>query len=297
MDWHVPVLYRIVVGYILAPPVRKSIVVLGSRTRRLLWQFYFAMILAVSAAIIAGTPLADLRLAIVFGIGIINAFACYCEWRACAISMSKQAVFTQGDDLIAMGLACVFLNETAVVTAPLCIGIGMCLLAAVAFALEQSRKAREALGRAYNAAPIGLWIAVYSVIWGGAAFSKRYFALDHMPLLAYIAAWYSGSVIGASIVFMIGGKKEAGLPLESRHIAKVAVLSVLIWLSLMGDYWASQKAPIVITQPIFQVCEVVFPSLWGLLYFKEGTGLSRIEKFALFLGLGGGILTGISYHG
>jgi hypothetical protein len=54
-------------------------------------------------------------------------------------------------------------------------------------------------------------------------------------------------------------------------------------------------APTTVVQPIFQVTEMVFPTLIGLIVFKEGKNLSCLEALAFAIGLGGGLVVAFSY--
>src|SRR3989344_9413055 len=111
MPWQVPVILRIVIGYLILPVLTKKIAKAPSRTRNLVWQYFLAAVFALIFAAIQGAELFQSRVLIVMLIGAFNAFACYCQWRAVDISLSKTSIATQWDDLITLGLGYLVLKE------------------------------------------------------------------------------------------------------------------------------------------------------------------------------------------
>ena len=287
---------RIVFGYMIAPTLIKKIATAPSRTRSLTWQYFFSAILALSVALFAGANLWEQRVIAVAVIGAFNAFACYCHWRAVNISLSRTSLFTQADDLICLALGYIILGEGKFLSTWLGIGLTLSLVSVSIFTFAKTRVPKT--DNAQNESKkwtIGVWVMLYSVIWGVAIFSMRYFSLNGMSLPSYIAAWYSGSYIGALVVFLLGGKKEAGAPLKKAQILRVAPLSLVIWLSLMSAYWAKMLAPITVVQPICQVSEMIFPTLIGLWIFKEAKELNIWSRLAIVLGLAGGTIIALSF--
>ena len=297
MYWQIPVMCRIIFGYMIAPALIKKIATAPSRTRALVWQYFFSAILALTVALIADANLLEKRMAAVAIIGAFNAFACYCHWRAVDISLSRTSLFTQADDLICLALGYIILGEGKFLSAWLGIGLILSLVSVFMFTFAKTRapKANNAKRHERKKWTIGVWVMLYSIIWGVAIFSMRYFSLAGMSLPSYIAAWYSGSYIGALMVFLLGGKKEAGAPLKKAQILRVAPLSLVIWLSLMSAYWAKMLAPITVVQPIFQVSEMIFPTLIGLWIFKEAKELNAWSRMAIVLGLAGGVTIALSF--
>ena len=297
MPWQVPIVLFVVFGYLVHPVLKKRISAAPSRTRNLVWQYFFAAVLAGSTAIITGTHLWDRRLLVIMVIGAFNAFACYCSWRAVAISLSKTSISTQWDDLITLGLGYLILNEGKLLSPILLVGVVLSVGSALFFALV--RKAPPTGMSSPTTAPkrswLGLWILLYSVIWGGAVFSMRYFALEGISVFSYVAAWYSGSFLGALVVFAVAGKAEAGISLKPKQIVRIIPLTLTIWLPLMAEYWGSTLAPITVYQPIYQVAEMVLPTVMGLWLFKEAKDLRLIDKFIFLAGMAGGFIIVLSY--
>ncbi len=297
MYWQIPVMCRVIIGYMIAPALIKKIATAPSRTRSLVWQYFFSAVFALSIALIAGANLWETRVIAVAIIGAFNAFACYCHWRAVDISLSRTSLFTQADDLICLALGYIILGEGKFLSTWLGIGLTLSLVSVSIFTFAKTRtpKADNAQKPEQKKWTIGIWVMLYSVIWGVAVFSMRYFSLQGMSLPGYIAAWYSGSYIGALVVFLLGGKKEAGAPLKRAQILRVAPLSLVIWLSLMSVYWAKMLAPITVVQPIFQVSEMIFPTLIGLWIFKEAKEMNIWSRLAIVLGLAGGTIIALSF--
>ena len=63
----------------------------------------------------------------------------------------------------------------------------------------------------------------------------------------------------------------------------------------MSAYWAKMLAPITVVQPIFQVSEMIFPTLIGLWIFKEAKELNAWSRMAIVLGLAGGVTIALSF--
>lgn len=296
MYWQIPVLCRIVIGYLISPMLIKRIATKPSRTRSLVWQYFFSASFALLAALIFGANLQDRRLLAVAVIGMFNAFACYCHWRAAAISLSRTSLFTQADDLICLALGYIVLGEGRFVGPVLAIGLALALGSVALFTYTSARATKLKLESEGKKGKIGFWVALYSVIWGISIFSMSYFSLKGVSLPSYMAAFYGGSLVGALFVFLLGGKKEAGVRLPLAQIVRgVAPLSLCIWLSLMTSYWARMLAPVTVVQPVFQVSEMIFPTLIGLWVFKEKRELTHQGWVAIALGLAGGLTLAFSF--
>lgn len=294
MPWQIPLFLSVLIGYIIAPILIKMIARAPSRPRSLSWQYFFCGVLASAAALLNGADLADQRLLIVAGIGAVNAFACYCHWRAVDISMTRTALFTQGDDIIAMLLGYLILGEGKLLNSELAIGVALAVGAVLFYSLSKKQTVNSA-SQINGWEIFGKWVLCYSVIWGGAIFSMRFFALKGLNLTSYTAAWYSGSFLGALMTLRFSSKKESGEPLKARAVISILPLSVSIWTSLMLYYWSVSLAPITVVQPICQVSGVVFPALIGVFVFKEVETLNIKSKMAMAIGLVGALIITFSF--
>lgn len=265
----------------------------GSRTRKLVWQYFFAAFLALATAVIAGRIHLSWSVVIVATIGAVNAFGCYCHWRAYDISMSRTAMLSNLDDLLAIGLGYAILGELRVLTPILTAGIVVSIVSASVFA---KAKPHNELNGGKSAGRLAVWVLGYTLIWGVAMFSMRFFSLQGLNILTYVAAWYFGAWLGAIFTrFVIMGRDEAGPPLTHIQQAKVLLLAVSIWTSLMFAYLLRTLAPITVVQPIQLVAEMSIPSIIGLTIFHEARGISRLEIIVIATGLVGVLLIAVSF--
>ena len=273
MLWQIPVVSRVLTAHILAPYVFKKIVGLPGRTRRLVWQFGLAFVFSIVLAVVTKSPFTFIALLALGGVGVVNSIGAYCQWRAIDISQAKSSLFTQGDDLIALALGYWLLNETKLLNPMLAFGVTVAMVSAITFSWV-AYKRRHENGSPVSWRNLALWIAAYSIIWGVAVFLMRHFALDGVSLSTFMVGWYGGSLIGALILLIVLGKKEAGTKLAwcgFSGIPGIALLTLAIWGSNLFNYAALQLAPLTVIVPIFQVTEMVFPTLIGL-YVRNHKG-------------------------
>jgi len=285
MSWKILALIGFIWQFGIVQIVIKKIgAVKGSRTRKLVWQYFFATLLAFTAAIIFGQVRLNWSFAIIAMIGVANAFACYCHWRAYDISMSRTAVISNLDDVVAMGLGYAVLGEMNVLTPILLAGIILSLVSATVFARVKYRKSNDNVFSGY----LIVWVLGYTLAWGVAMFSMRFFYLQGLNILTYVIAWYFGSFLGALLTrFAIMGRGEAGPPLTLNQLMKVFLLAIAIWTAIMVDYWIRTLGPITVIQPIQLVAEMSVPSIIGLILFKESRNMSRLEISLILVGLAG----------
>jgi hypothetical protein len=270
-------------------------------------MFFVAVVVAAGYALAEPPPVTFLynpKTWLLFGLGMINALAVYASWRAVDMSLSRTSLFTMMDDVVAMVLGTVVLGESKLITWALGIGIFLCFGSAVACTVldipkqvAKERAVKEKNPSAPSTSPwrLFIWIGIYSVIWGIAAFAVRYYALQGFSGSMFALPWYVGSFIGTLFLFVLLGSKEAGEPLTRQQMTKPTILGVMIIGSMMLLYWANHSAPIAVTQPIFQVAEMVIPTLMGLYYFKEIEKLTRAQKGTFVLALMGSVIVALSY--
>lgn len=296
MEWYIPVLLHIIISRVFHPVfVKRAANARAGRSTRLVWQYLIAAGVALGVAVATrGTDIVGEGTAVILVIGAFNAFACYCQWRAVAISQSETSMFTQADDLIALSLGYVILGEHRFLTPLLGVGILLVVTAAIAIGRINSQTSDQ---NARKTDGVMLWVALYSVIWGVAIFSKRLYALADMPLVNYLAAWYSGSVVGSLLTRFKSSQEERRSQPAKEILALSAPVALTAWLSNVLSYWCFQILPITINQPIDQVSEMIFPTLIGLYWFKEKDKqfTNNYYKLAMGAGLLGGIAVVLSY--
>ncbi|MFH1822648.1 MAG: EamA family transporter [Patescibacteria group bacterium] len=297
MTWQIIISLRIITAYVFTPLLLKKITGLPARTRRLCWQFFFCAIFSFLFLLLFKENISVINKfwLIIAGVGLINSFACYSYWRAIDISLSKTALFTQADDIIAILLGFLFLNEIKFLKPELIFGLIICFGAA-SLLIFQSYKAKSTNLHGENNFKLILWVAGFSLIYGIAAFLMRYFAITGITFSTFLTSWYTGSFLGALIILSFAGKNEAGKKLNLKSISGVFILSLVIWLSMLLGYWTVKLVPITVFQPIFLVSELILPALLGLYIFKERKKLTFLEKIAFLLGLFGILLIGFSFR-
>lgn len=237
----------------------------------------------------------DASWAVILMIGIFNGFACYCHWRAIAINLFITSVTTWVDDMIPLILGYLFLQEIKYFNYWLLLGLGGVFIAVLI--LTFSENSLREISKVSIQSIIG-WVLAYSFIWGGAVFAMRYFALAGMSVWAFTSAWYVGSFVGAILTFLFSSQEEQGASSEFwnwKSMASVAPLALNIWICLSLGYWARSLAPLTIVHPIFQVSEMVFPALVGLLVFKEHKHFNLLGWLSMALGLVGGLIIAFSF--
>lgn len=285
MPWQIIVLLRVFCAHVVVSTMLKKLTARPSRTRQIALQFGVCTFFSLIWVIVVGQKLIVSTTFFIALLGIVNSFACYTQWRAVDISLSKTAFFTQFDDIIAISLGFVFLGEKNLLSPTLVSGMVLCIGAAVSFSLFGKKSDKEQGKNRIR--ELFFAIFTYSVIWGVATFAMRYFALNNISLPHFLMSWYGGSFVGSLLLLRFAGEKERGAGLTVVAVRNVLVFSVFIWLSMVLGYWAFIKAPIAVVQPIFQVTEMVFPAIIGLWLFKEAKTLSKVEKIVFATGLSG----------
>ncbi|OGY92476.1 MAG: hypothetical protein A3B31_01170 [Candidatus Komeilibacteria bacterium RIFCSPLOWO2_01_FULL_53_11] len=302
--WMIPVFLKVLFGNIATPIVLKKVTSQGSRSRRFRSQYIFAAVLVWAAVLLSGNTVASPSFGLVLLIGFLQSFGTYCYWHAIKISMSKTAVTTQFDDLLGMIMGYGFLGEMYYLrNAPLAAGIAVSLAGVFVYVWfrgivnkegdEKSDPSRQASD---SDRALAMWVAGYSVLWGLAYFSLRFFALRDVSHWTFLSAWYTGALVGSQVILWTAGEKERGERLTLRGHLASGLLAVFIVCSLASQYWASKLTPITVHQPIYQVTEMVFPALIGLFYFKEIKALTKSGKAAIVLGIVGMALIALSYR-
>ena len=267
---------------------------LGGGARNLVIQYFFAAIVAWVAASaghwIMGTHFEwKAQMLVVAVIGVANAVACYWHWKATAINQAITSLSTWLDDIIPLLLGLFILNEFQFLNAMVAIGIMLAVVSAVLFATQTTSLSGVKPGAVFQ---IYKYILAYSFIWGVAGFAMRYLSVKNdMLVWDFISSWYSGSVFGALAVYGLADASDKGEPSTLREaMKKIAMLTGSVVSSLAATYWAKSLVPLVFTQPIFMVSEMVFPTMVGLFIFGERKHFTRLGWLLMLAGLIGGLI-------
>lgn len=296
MPWLVPVVLRILVAYVLTPVQVKRIVGQHSRTQRLVWQFSFCAAAAILYALVRRELTVTALTLTIFAFGLFNGFATYCHWRAIDLSLSRTALFTYWDDLIALVLGFAVLGEQRFLNGLGVLGIAISLVAVAAMNVRSMWHRSSNNRRGSSPPALFLFIGVYSLIWGAATFAHRYWNLRQVPLTTFLAMWYSGALLSALVMFRLTRKRGGSRGLARTDIGRVALLSLTILTALALGYVTFGLAPIAVAQPIFLVAEMIVPALIGLYVFHEREQLDRTEVGCFALALLGGLLVGFGFR-
>lgn len=292
VPWQVPVVLFLIIGYGIAQPMMKVLNASpGSGMRKLLLRTFSCFVLVACLALAKGKLVLEWRSEVVFVIGLFNALACLFQFKCIGVALSKNALFTVFDDVIAMTLCFAFLGEAKLVNEWVYIGSLLSLLAFVVLGISELRKSPSDETRA----PMSffLCIACTSVIWGGAMFAERYFAgIQQFHVLSFLSSWYAGTLVGTFGLFCFGVEPnpKARETLSQRDVFFVTIAAIATVGSLACAYWASSLAPQNVIQPIYLFGEMTIPTLIGLFVFKETKGLRGAGWVAFAMGFIGGTL-------
>lgn len=300
MTWQMAVFLRVLVVNGLAVILIKKVSSSLARTKKLCLQFFTCLVTSVGLAVFNPDSFRfDHLFILVVSLGLINSFACYCQWRATDLNVTKTALFTQGDDILSMALAYFFLHEGRLVTLPWGVGISLVMVAAIIFVsapaavpkkveepvepvvLEQPKQSDKAIWR---------WVMGYNLGWGATSFMFRWLGIMGLGLYSFLPAWYGGSFVGSLFVLFFFEREKGPERLTLKSILPVLLLSWVVWVSLGLTYQAFTLAEVLKVRPIFQMGQVMIPLLIGLLVFKELKCLTKQGKTAMAVGLLGTLL-------
>lgn len=296
-QWWLPALLRIIIGNGIAHWLIKHVSGMHSRTARLFLQFLFCALFATIIASTFGNLQTDGKFYFLLVVGFFNGFGAYCQWRAIDISLSKNALFTFWDDIIAMSLGIFILNEWRFLNRGIILGIICSFAALILFARHDYQNG----GKNKTGFDFYGYVLAYSIIWGFAVFFQRYFAFHKLPTSTFLTGWYGGAFIAASVIFLFfretgsgETKKEITLREKYMMLGWSALLALSIFGSMGTTYWSYMLAPIAVLQPIYLVAEMIVPALIGFFAFGERKHYGLAEWFYFALGITGGII--IAYN-
>lgn len=293
--WLLYVLAHALVANVLAKYLIKKATAAHSRTMRIALQFFFCFLLASCLSFASGTNLVLQPFLLIGALGFLNGIAAYFQWRAINISVSKTALYTFWDDVIAMTLSYAVLREGQWLNGFSAAGIALSIFSVIAFARIDYRERGEV-----RTSPIALYgyITTYSVIWGGALFAMKYCGMSGITFTSFAPSWYGGAFVSTALGMFLY-RETTALPdarFSLKDIMQTAALSAVIVLSLGLAYLSYQHAPQIVVQPLMLVGEMTLSALVGLWWFQETRQFNTRKKRLLFLSaLVGGLLVAVSY--
>jgi hypothetical protein len=295
--WYLPVALRVLVANGAFPFVLKGTVGFRGRPLRFFLQFLFCFLIAGGIAAALGQLELTRTTAAIFAIGVASGVGAFAQWRAVSISLSRTSLFTFLDDLIAMGLSLVVLREARHLTPLLGLGITLALGSVMLFAVH-SYGPRACSEATEHRRALFLNILTYSVIWGFAMFSLRYFGVRNIPTATFLTAWYAGTSVTALAALLLRLPKEAGNLAQPKHGNAVIAftLAVFIGASLALQYWSYRLAPQTVVQPLYLIGEMALPTAIGLFAFGERKHLDAAQKVYFALALVGGTIIALGFR-
>lgn len=303
--WLIPVLLRISLSNGVIPIINKRMTGKPARLKIFTTTFVSAFAISTLLALSLGSWQLNVMTIAVSAMAFVNCFGGYCQWRAIDISLSRNALFTIWDDIIPMVLALIFLGETRILS-PL-IGVGLFLsffaigLLSYSERLKREMEKEKALGEGKprpSMRKLTLFILGYSVPFGFTNFFMRYWALSDMSPSTFVSSWYRGSIVAALLMLVIGTKinrknEYVAGPLGKKNALVAIVLGGFGVCNMLLAFWATSLAPIMATQPIGLLSEIVIPSIIGLKLFREHKEMVRLDWIAFGIALLAGVLVAI----
>lgn len=268
--WLTPVILYVLLAYGVLRWLQKSIVGDDSSpkeeksaraesavffSKRLFIQFWTTLVIAacfVLVRILFGVKLALTSDAlIIVGVGFINYFGAYNQWRAMSMSLSKSSVLTFGDDLGAMSLDAIFLGGLALLNFWSATGAVIACFAFMLFGLHSWQKKE----------PMQLfkYVAYFSVIWAIAIFAQRYYAFNRFPVEVFLLCWYAGAFIGA--------------------LTNLLVMRRQAMRSSVNMNYSDVQRGIMLTPVIVCLASIVFALAIGSSYFVWKLGSPVVDSF------------------
>jgi hypothetical protein len=291
VHWLVPVGIYVVVAFIGVRWLQKHLANQPDQTKRLFTNFGFCAAIAALFAGFTGHLRFDAGTLAVFCIGVVNGVAIIAQWRATRTSLSKTSLLSFGDDIIAVLLSIVIINDGKYLNGLGATGMTLCLLAGVLFWWHGSKQKEREANAFY------LQVLVYSVLWGIAIFAQRYYAFNEMPVAQFLFAWYAGSFVLMSAVLAFEHNKKTGkgaAAFSLKDYAWVALFAVGILFCLGVEYWAFMLAPQTAVTPVLLAAEAVLPAIVGWTIFKEGRHFDRWQWSFSAIAIAGVLLLAVS---
>ena len=292
IPWQLRFLLATCAGNILGPYLIKILAGRVSRIASLTLQYALIASVLGLVSLKFSLPAVSSELLLIAGLGVANSFACYAQWRAYDISLSRASTFASGHDLISLILGVLILGDKFPLTPSFLIGVSLIMLAMGIMTYQRRTRARLITGSGETSStPIGIWIAIYVVIWGVVGFLMRYFATNGLPPFSFGIAFYFGSFVGAVLLASFSVYRGYRFVFPARQDALiVGALSILVMISTLASFWTLAVAPLTIVKPLEQITGQIFPLLAGLILFGEHKQLNKATRCGIVIGATGGLL-------
>lgn len=255
------------------------------RSVGIFYQYLFCAIAAILLALFTAKVDLNLTVALIGGVGFINAFGNYFQWQASALSLSKTALFFPLMEVVTIALALAFLDEIVLWNPQLIIGAGLCFLAMWLFKLP--KKSDKTKNETLSAKWLLFTLLMIS-IFGVAGFLLKVFSFT-IPRETFLMGWYGGAFIGALPILTL--EKQNPRAVTAKTILIVLPVAVAILAALFFLYYTYQLGgPVSLVLPIRGFGITLIPVLIGWWLFHEREELSRREWIGFLTGAVGAVL-------
>ncbi|MFH1841386.1 MAG: DMT family transporter [Candidatus Nealsonbacteria bacterium] len=224
--------------------------------------------------------------------GAINAFGAFCNWNAIKYSVSKTGLFSPMQDVIAVSLAVIFLDEMSAYNNTLLIP-GVILIFLAAFILKGRSNEKGNPGLKWL-----LFVLAAMFIWGITTFLLKVFSFT-VAKTVFLTYWYLGSLTGSLPILWLTRKEKrklfpTGLKNIPNYTKGIPLTAICILLAMLGQYWTLQLAPASVALPIRSFGIILLPILVGWWIFKETKKLTKFQKLGFVPGVIGASLIIVS---
>ena len=261
--------------------VQKVIVDTLPRAKSLSLQFFIATGIMVGYVSISGSFQFEQSLILISGVGLINAWGAYCQWRAYGYSLSKTVLFFPLTGMITVSLAAIFLGEEAIYTPQIILG-SILLFSAAFFLAKEGAEEKKDFNFRWLFFVLGMVL-----IQGFTIFMAKHFS-GSVARSTFLLYWYAGSFLGSLIVLLTERSDKRSF--FQRAGWKIPLASLAMVGSMATVYWAFQLAPVAIIEPLRRFGMVLFPMLAGWFILKERRKLSKVQILGILLGISGALL-------
>jgi hypothetical protein len=310
--WFIPLGLSIFIGYVLQAILLKRLADRDSRSTAQFVGFCGAAGLALIFGLLRKAIILDSASLTIIAIGFVNALAARAHVEATRINMTFASVFLVLDDVLAMTLAWFILNEGKFFTPIIATGVTLAIETAMFFAIYKGKKVEikklkdeiktlknltkkpesETIQRLGDEWKLVLYVLAFSLTWGVAIFSMRYFNVGpvQLPASRFLWCWYSGAVLGAGLIYFFDKKNQSKM--STLQTIEAFGLSLTMITSLGCTYWSLSYAnkPQIGLQPLYLIAGMILPTLLGLFYFKEIESFDWNERFLLGLAATAGLI-------
>lgn len=290
MSWQITLSFLIVISISSFVLIKMTSDKLPKKAIGIFYQYLFCAIIVILYAFLCKKFVMNLLIINIGALGFANAFGAYCQWRAFELNLSKTALFSPLINVIALGLAVIFLSEGSLWNFKLIIGVILCFLAIWLFGLVPNNK--DSKKKIIQNKQWAVFTVVMIVVSGVSIFLMKLSSFS-ISRETFLVGWYSGAFLGS--IVLIRFEKQSLLKIPGKMFFRILLLSLSIVGSLFTLYWTFQLGgSISIVVPLQMLFVAIASVLIGLFLFKERRRFSKKEWYGFLVGIIGAILISLS---